>query len=228
LPNKYNLYYLYDNLNQSQRQKCFTFRNTRWGEIWFCFPSGTSTECNAAVIYNKRENYWYDTLFPTDPRSCATPPSVYAYPIMGDPVADVNSKYIIYQHETGTDEVNFNSTLAINSYYQTSLFDLASLPQNPSNKHISIDVVEPDFRQKMDMQAQIFGRANARGSLVYSAAQPIVDPVAITDPHQQIANFKTKFRQIGLKFSSNTPGGDFQAGRTRVHIRQDDETTIVR
>jgi len=61
IPNTFNQNYFFDNLNYDQRQKVFATKVPRFGEIWWFFPSGDSTECNDAVIYNVRENCWYDT-----------------------------------------------------------------------------------------------------------------------------------------------------------------------
>ncbi len=60
IPNTFNQNYFFDNLNYEQRQKVFATKVPRFGEIWWFFPSGTSTECNDCVIYNIRENCWYD------------------------------------------------------------------------------------------------------------------------------------------------------------------------
>ena len=59
-PNTFNQNYFFDNLNYNQRQKVWAQKVPRYGEIWWFFPSGNSEECNDAVIYNVRENVWYD------------------------------------------------------------------------------------------------------------------------------------------------------------------------
>lgn len=60
IPNTFNQNYFFDNLNYAQREKVWVSKVPRFGEIWWFFPSGNSTECNDAVIYNVRENCWYD------------------------------------------------------------------------------------------------------------------------------------------------------------------------
>jgi len=61
IPNNFNQNYFFDNLNYDQRQKVYATKVPRYGEIWWFFPSGTSTECNDCIIYNIRENCWYDS-----------------------------------------------------------------------------------------------------------------------------------------------------------------------
>jgi hypothetical protein len=60
LKNNFNQNYFFDNLNYAQSQKVWAQKVPRFGEIWWFFPSGTSTECNDCIIYNIREDCWYD------------------------------------------------------------------------------------------------------------------------------------------------------------------------
>ena len=60
IPNAFNQNYFFDNLNYAQRQKVYANKVPRYGEIWWFYPRGDSTECNDAIVYNIRENCWYD------------------------------------------------------------------------------------------------------------------------------------------------------------------------
>lgn len=82
VPNNLNLNFFFDNLNYAQRQKVFAIKVPRWGEIWWCAPMGDATECNHAVIYNIREQTWYDTALPNTGRSNGQYARVFQYPLM--------------------------------------------------------------------------------------------------------------------------------------------------
>jgi hypothetical protein len=82
VPNPLNQNWFFDNLNYAQRQKVFAFKVPRWGEIWWCFPYGDATECSHAVIFNVREQTWYDTILPNGGRCNGQYAKVYRYPIM--------------------------------------------------------------------------------------------------------------------------------------------------
>ena len=82
VPNGLNLNFFYDNINMAYRQKAFAFKVPRFGEIWWCFPFGDATEPNWAVIYNVRENTWYDTPLPEDGRGAGVWPSVLGKPLL--------------------------------------------------------------------------------------------------------------------------------------------------
>ena len=60
IPNTFNQNYFFDNLNYNQRQKVWVTKVPRYGEIWWFYPRGDATECTDAIIYNVRENVWYD------------------------------------------------------------------------------------------------------------------------------------------------------------------------
>jgi len=80
--NNLNINFFFDNLNYQYRQKVFATKVPRFGEIWFCFPFGTSTEPNWAVIYNVRENTWYDTPLPEGGRGAGAFATVFRKPLM--------------------------------------------------------------------------------------------------------------------------------------------------
>ena len=85
IPNNFNQNYFFDNLNYSQRQKVWATKVPRYGEIWWFYPHGDSTECNNAIIYNIRENCWYDAGFAQGAqRSAGYFSQVFHYPINMD------------------------------------------------------------------------------------------------------------------------------------------------
>ena len=85
IPNPFNQNYFFDNLNYAQREKVWVTKVPRFGEIWWYYPSGTATECNNAVIYNTRENVWYDAGFALGAqRSAGYFSQVFHYPISSD------------------------------------------------------------------------------------------------------------------------------------------------
>lgn len=82
IENNANLNFFFDNLNYPQRQKVFAYKVPRFGEIWWCFPLGDSDEPNHAIIYNVRENTWYDTPLPNGGRGAGLFPAVFSKPLL--------------------------------------------------------------------------------------------------------------------------------------------------
>lgn len=82
MENNMNINFFFDNLNYAMRQKVFAMKVPRFGEIWWCFPKGDSLEPNHAVIFNVRENTWYDTPLPNGGRGAGIFPAVFRKPLM--------------------------------------------------------------------------------------------------------------------------------------------------
>ena len=82
IENNMNVNFFFDNLNYAQRQKVFAIKVPRYGEIWWCFPLGNSNEPNHAIVYNVRENTWYDTALPNGGRGAGVFPAVFSKPLM--------------------------------------------------------------------------------------------------------------------------------------------------
>lgn len=80
--NNLNINFFFDGLNYTHRQKVFAFKVPRFGEIWWCFPKDDSTEPNHAVIYNVRENTWYDTALPNGGRGAGISPAIFPKPLL--------------------------------------------------------------------------------------------------------------------------------------------------
>jgi hypothetical protein len=85
IPNDFNQNYFFDNLNYAQRQKVYATKVSRYGEIWWFYPRGDSTECNDVIIYNVREGVWYDAGQAEGARrSAGFFSQVFPYPINAD------------------------------------------------------------------------------------------------------------------------------------------------
>jgi len=85
IPNTMNQNYFFDNLNYDQRQKVWATKVPRFGEIWWFYPRGDATECTDAIIYNVRENTWYDAGEARGAqRSAGYFSQVFAFPVAAD------------------------------------------------------------------------------------------------------------------------------------------------
>jgi len=91
IKNNMNQNYFFDNLNYDAREKVWVTKVPRFGEIWWYYPRGDSTECNDAIVYNVREDTWYDAGGAIGARRSAGYFSqVFAYPVAADWVTTVS------------------------------------------------------------------------------------------------------------------------------------------
>lgn len=73
--------YFFDNINISARNKVHAWVNKRFSEIWWHWPKGNATECTDVLIYNYKENRWYDTILA---RSASCAPNFFPKPLLAD------------------------------------------------------------------------------------------------------------------------------------------------
>jgi hypothetical protein len=292
IPNNMNQNYFFDNLNYSQREKVWATKVPRFGEIWWFFPNGDSEECNDCIIYNIRENTWYDGGQALGSRRTAGYFSqVFAYPINAGTNLSVEETVFsatidtfnastdiemletnqirtglvvdsasvpagttvvaiapsatpgnitvtlsaaatatqtetanfltppglttLWQHEIGTDEVNGEVSLAIESYFETS--DLGWVGGGPSqtgldglNKWLHLERVEPDFLQNGDMELYVVGRP-------YAQAEDKISNPYVFAPGTHKIDMREQRRELRLKFRSNVVGGNYQMGRVLLN-----------
>ena len=215
--NKYNNNYFFDNLNYAQRQKVWVSKVPRWGEIWWFFPSGDSTECNDAVVFNVRERVWYDAGMALGARrSAGVFSEVFLRPIWGGTEQNTAGKYTLWQHEKGNNEIYTNQVNAIDSFIETnvigSTIGLVGTVQQPGdNVWTRIERIEPDFVQVGDMEMIVTGK---------SYADDVDDPSDpyVFGPETLKIDMKEQRREMRLRFRSNTQNGDYFMGRIMISI----------
>ena len=250
IENNMNQNYFFDGLNQQYRQKVFAVKVPRYGEIWWCYPRGDATEPSHAVIYNVRENTWYDCELPNGGRSAGIFTSVFPKPLMTGVIPTISDEeirvteandtritqddnvrvtqdseveqYKLWVHEVGTDEIDGLEVQPVFSFFETGDLSLPVMTQE--NKALQALMLEPDFVQSGDMTVQIVGRANARSPEVYSEEHLI--PEVPQTPQEQVVYFKTQRRELRFRFVSNTVGGDYQMGLVLAHLQPGDGTVI--
>ena len=221
IQNTQNMNWFFDNINISQRQKVWVSKVPRWGEIWWFYPRGDSTECNDAIIYNVRDKCWYDAgLADGATRSAGYFSEVFRKPIWAGNTTNAVNNYTLWVHEQGTDQVYLNNVNAINSSFETNVLGIANgLVGNAQgagdNLWTRIDRVEPDFIQNGTMSMIVTGKGFADD--IDTASEP-----KLFDPTTLKIDLKEQRREMRLRFTSNVVNGDYFMGRIVLNIETGD------
>lgn len=224
LKNDMNRNFFFENLNYAYRQKVWGLKVEEYNEIWWFYPRIIAglpepTECNWAVIYNLQLDTWYDT--PIN-RSAGYYSEVFPYPVMADSVPltpAVGSKYQLWLHEIGEDQVIGLSSLALKKTIETG--DISFCATGPEGKwmgqerDVRITRLEPDAVQTGDMSFYVTGKKFARSSDQLSVPY-------LMEPTTQKIDLHEERRQMRLRFESNTLGGAFQLGENIIHLESGD------
>ena len=217
VPNDMNLNFFYLNLNYAQRQKVWATKVPQYGEIWWYYPSGTNIECDSALIYNIRENSWYNT---TLARGIGYFEQVCAVPIWADSYPDVGGLFSIWQHEKGLNKNVGGVLTSIPSFFETG--NIAWVANGPTGqwtgteKWVDLYRIEPDFIQNGDMTLTVRGKEYARSPDVDS------DPYVFTPDTEKI-DLHEQRREMRLRFSSDEIDSFYQLGQTIAVIRYGDD-----
>lgn len=217
LPNAQNMNWFFDNLNYAQRAKVWAQKNTRYGEIWWYFPFGDAVECTHAIIYNIRENVWYDTRHA---RSAGYSAQTLRFPVSFSNEQNSSGKYSVFAGEFGRNAVQDGHETAIPSHFETSEFGYPSggptgeQPQGVNN-WTRISRIEPDFVQTGEMTVSVRSREFANNDAVQSISLSFTPETPLIDLRQQA-------RHITLRFESNVFDGDYHMGRVLLHTEPGD------
>lgn len=219
VPNNQNQDWFFNNLTPGFESQTFAFKVPRYGEIWWCACMFGSTVPNYAIIFNVRENCWYDTPLPNGGRSAGYFAQGLKFPVMAGTTPGLLG-YSLWQHETGLDQIsgrgNSKVTSAIRSYFETGWFG-GPKQTPPIDAGISFHQFEPDLDQAGDIQTWLVGAANAKSPEVMSDIITIPGTPGV--PQEQFASFTPKqlSRLLRLHVESNVLGGNYITGRNIQH-----------
>ncbi len=89
--------YVFGDLNTSQKSKTWAFTNGQFGEIWWFYCSGSSTEIDRYVAFDYKENHW---LIGSLSRTSGASRGVFEYPIL------MGQDGTMFDHEVGLSYVD--------------------------------------------------------------------------------------------------------------------------
>lgn len=222
LPNSQNADFFFDNMNWPYAAKTVAIKIPRYGEIWWLAPLFNNTEPSHAIIYNLRENCWYDTILPNGGRSCGYQAEGLRFPVMGGDVQGANG-FSLWLHESGNDQVVNGVYTPIRSYFETPIIG-GTRNQQADNRGLSVEQFEADMIQSGPVEVTVIGGANQRAPSYPS------DPVPInqvpTSRQDQIPGLRANRRQLRFHIESNTLGGNYIIGRNLAHLETTESTIL--
>jgi hypothetical protein len=214
--------YIFNDINNNQSYQVFAGANEAYNEVWWYYVSESSanTVVDKYVIYNYLDRVWY---YGNLNRSAWIQSGTQPYPI----AADYNGR-LLY-HENGTDDQSTSATLPIESYVQSSDFDIGDghnfgfvwriLPDvnfngSTTNQPLVTMTVKP--RQNSGTP---YGTAD--NPQVRSAQNYTTIPAYTVQEFDGQVYTRIRGRQMSFRIESNTVGVAWQLGSPRIDIRPD-------
>jgi hypothetical protein len=220
--NTASINYFFDNLDMKNRQLVFSVINPRFGEIWWYYPEKGQDQANVkntrALIYNKRENSWYDTsisrdcgIFSNDFGFMAT----YGYSFQGDNLNKYLWKHEVGEKEVAGDEINAPIISSVTTPFISQAAFNAQNPMNGVDRFLELRRIEPDFvmsDKSKELQVRINTKRYAQSTLTTS------DAFTFTGETEEIGT-REQGRAISLTFSSEH---DFRMGNIMLLMASGD------
>lgn len=235
MSNNTNLDYFFDNVDLDYRQKIFGIKQPLYGEIWWFYPEKMSAkgrdrsipegENTRAIIYNKRENSWYDTAISREAGTFCDELGIFmtfGRPLVKTQNPDAN-KVRFWIHEKGTvQEIQYYnadnnkqppifsnipsyiklptiSWAAFNPGGQTDQNGQSSQSNKGIDKWVSLKRLEPDFimsNPEDEMQITVNSKEYAQSEERLNITLPFTGKT-------EKLNFSTQGRHITLTFTFN-------------------------
>jgi len=206
--------YVFSDFNDSQAEKVFAASNTAFSEVWWFYPSASSDNVDRYVVYNYVQKIWYNG---TLARTAWTDRGVTDFPI-----AASNDGYL-YTHETGFDDGSTNPPSSINSFVESSQFDIGE-----GDQFMFVNRIIPDltFRNSPTTNPTVnftLKTRNFPGGAYLQENSKVVEKTASVPVEQftQDAHIRLRGRSVAIKVENDTTGVGWRLGSPRLDIRPD-------
>ena len=212
--------YVFSDINQEQGFQFFAGTSEGFNEIWWFYCSANSTVVDRYVVYNYLENLWF---YGNLERSAWLDSGLRPYPL-----AATYENNVVY-HEFGTNDNTLEPAVAIDSYIQTSEFDI-----DDGHNFGFIYRMLPDitFRDSETASPQVtmtliplqnsgsgYNIPESTGGLNYATVARTT-----TVPIEQFTGqvfVRVRGRQLAFRIQGNQLGLQWQLGAPRIDIRSD-------
>lgn len=198
IPNAEDVFsWVQSNVNQEHIFKVFSFYNADFNEVWFVFPTGSSTEPDTYVMVSLDGFYWTNGTISRSSHAAFSSGST-------NPILFGTNGYI-YSHDITTATDNDGSAMQ-------AFIELAPTDIQGGNNSVDIFGIVPDFqRQSGNVDFYIYGRDHPRDT-------DFMNETVTVSPTDRLADARIAGRQFGMKLTSNTLGGDFRLGKFELEI----------
>jgi len=212
--------HVFSDINNEQIEQVFAGTNEGFDEVWWFYPSSSSTTVDKYVVYNHAQGIWY---FGSLARSAWLDTGIREFP-----VAATYSNNLV-THEDGVDDNESGTRAAITAFITSGEFDI-----DDGERFSFIRRVLPDLTfvgstadsptatlELLPLQSSGSGYSSpaseggsSSGSVVRSATVPV-------EKYTTQINTRVRGRQLSIKVQSADLGVQWQLGAPRLDIRPD-------
>ena len=209
--------HVFSDLNWEQGRKIVSGLNSSFAEIWWFYPSLSSTENDKYVVYNYEQQVWYIGSLA---RTAWMDRGIEAYPI------SVGTDHYIYDHENGFDDGSTVPSSAISSYIESSQFDIGDGDQFTFIQRLIPDITFRNSTNTSPSASFTLQTREGPGS-PYSQNNPktitqtVAESTTTVEQFTDLVHVRLRGRSFALKVSSSVVEAGWRLGSPRVDVRPD-------
>lgn len=207
--------YVYTNINETQMEKVVAASNAAYSEVWWFYPSASSSENDRYVVYNYQQDIWYIGSLR---RSSWIDRGSQEFPLAANP----DDNYL-YFHENGIDDGTQNPAVPLPAYIESSQMDIGDGEQFSFIRRVIPDLTFRDSSNNspvatFTIKARRFPGTAYEDTEDNSVTQTVSAPVELfTD---QLYT-RVRGRSFAIRVASDDTGVAWRLGSPRVDIRTD-------
>ena len=206
--------YIFSDFNRDQAEKVTAGHNSAYGEVWWFYCSGSSSNNNKYVVFNYEQNIWY---YGSMARTAWMDRGTGQYPIAA------STDNYLYYHEFGEDDGSTNPVSGISAHIESSQIDIGDGEQFLFARRLIPDMTFRDstsdtptatFTVKArDFPGATYGNTSS-GDTEQSSSSPI--ELFTSQIHTRIRG-----RSFAIKIESSQQGTAWRLGTPRIDLRPD-------
>ncbi len=206
--------YVFTDINDGQLEKVTAASNTAFSEVWWFYPSASSTENDRYVVYNYEQQIWY---YGSMARTCWLDRGVESFPIAA------STDHALYYQEFGLNDGATTPASAISAYIESSQIDIG---EGDNFAFIKRMIPDMTFRNStngspsanMTIKVRNFPGGNYLNSTSSGVTKTASVPVEqFTDQ----VHLRLRGRSFAFKIESTDEGVTWRLGSPRLDIRPD-------
>jgi hypothetical protein len=183
--------YVFSDMNNDQRSKVHAVVNSQFGEIWWFYPSGSSTECDRYVAFDYSEKVW---MTGNIDRTAGVDRGVFRQPFWIAPDG------MLYEHEIG---FNYGS--------QTPFAETGPIAVGVGEQVMAVRGMIPDEKTLGDVSATFKTRFYPTGPELEFGPFSMANPTSLRFTGRQVrmrvsGNSQSDWR-VGIMRLDAVPGG---------------------
>ncbi len=206
--------YVFSDINSDQLEKVTASTNTAFSEIWWFYPSASSTECDKYVVYNYQQQIWY---YGSLNRTVWLDRGVESFPIAA------STDHALYFHERGFDDGSTAPASAITSFIESSQMSMGEGDNFVFLRKLIPDLTFRDSTAASPSATMTLQTRNYPGGAYLQTNSKTVTKTASVPVEQWTneVNMRLRGRSFAFKIETTDTGVGWRLGSPRVEVQPD-------